>query len=46
VNFYNRVADTLGGANKVNDSSRLFMVPGRTVAAATAPIVSTISAIE
>ena len=28
VNFYNSVADTLGGANKVNDSYRLFMVPG------------------
>jgi len=27
VNFYNSVADTLGGANKVNDSYRLFMVP-------------------
>jgi len=28
VNYYNRVADTLGGAGKVNDSYRLFMVPG------------------
>jgi feruloyl esterase len=28
VNYYNRVADTLGGASKVNDSYRLFMVPG------------------
>lgn len=28
VNFYNSVADTLGGANRVNDSYRLFMVPG------------------
>jgi feruloyl esterase len=28
VNYYNRVLDTLGGANKVNDSYRLFMVPG------------------
>jgi feruloyl esterase len=28
VNYYTSVADTLGGANKVNDSYRLFMVPG------------------
>ncbi len=28
VNYYKRVADTLGGASKVNDSYRLFMVPG------------------
>jgi len=28
VNYYNSVADTLGGASKVNDSYRLFMVPG------------------
>ena len=28
VNYYNNVADTLGGASKVNDSYRLFMVPG------------------
>jgi len=28
VNYYNRVADTLGGASKINDSYRLFMVPG------------------
>jgi feruloyl esterase len=28
LNYYNRVADTLGGASKVNDSYRLFMVPG------------------
>ena len=28
MNYYNRVADTLGGASKVNDSFRLFMVPG------------------
>jgi feruloyl esterase len=28
VNYYKSVADTLGGASKVNDSYRLFMVPG------------------
>jgi feruloyl esterase len=28
VNYYKTVADTLGGASKVNDSYRLFMVPG------------------
>jgi feruloyl esterase len=28
VNYYTSVADTLGGANKVNDYYRLFMVPG------------------
>jgi feruloyl esterase len=28
VNYYNRVADTLGSASKVNPSYRLFMVPG------------------
>jgi feruloyl esterase len=28
VNYYTSVADTLGGSNKVNDSYRLFMVPG------------------
>jgi feruloyl esterase len=28
VNYYNSVADTLGGASKVRDSFRLFMVPG------------------
>jgi feruloyl esterase len=28
VNYYNTVVDTLGGASKVNDSYRLFMVPG------------------
>jgi feruloyl esterase len=28
VNYYNSVADTLGGASKVNNSYRLFMVPG------------------
>ena len=28
VNYYTSVADKLGGANKVNDSYRLFMVPG------------------
>ena len=28
VNYYTSVADTLGGANRVNDSYRLFMVPG------------------
>jgi feruloyl esterase len=28
VNYYNSVADTLGGASKVSDSYRLFMVPG------------------
>ena len=34
VNYYNRVADTLGGASKVNDSYRLFMVPGMGIAGA------------
>ena len=28
VNYYKSVSDTLGGASKVNDSYRLFMVPG------------------
>jgi len=28
VNYYKTVADTLGGAGKVKDSYRLFMVPG------------------
>lgn len=28
VNYYTSVADTQGGANKVNDYYRLFMVPG------------------
>ena len=28
VNYYNSVADKLGGASKVSDSYRLFMVPG------------------
>jgi feruloyl esterase len=28
VNYYNSVADTMGGASKVNPSYRLFMVPG------------------
>ena len=28
VNYYQTVADTLGGASKINDSYRLFMVPG------------------
>ncbi|MSV34661.1 MAG: tannase/feruloyl esterase family alpha/beta hydrolase [Bryobacterales bacterium] len=28
VNYYKSVVDTLGGAAKVNDSYRLFMVPG------------------
>jgi feruloyl esterase len=28
VNYYNSVADTVGGASKVKDSYRLFMVPG------------------
>jgi len=28
VNYYGSVADTLGGASKVIDSYRLFMVPG------------------
>ena len=28
INYYKNVADTLGGAEKINDSYRLFMVPG------------------
>ena len=28
VNYYNQVADTLGGAEKIKDQYRLFMVPG------------------
>jgi feruloyl esterase len=28
VNYYNQVADTLGGAQKIKDQYRLFMVPG------------------
>jgi feruloyl esterase len=28
VNYYNRVLETMGGASKVSDSIRLFMVPG------------------
>src|ERR1700730_1721126 len=28
INYYNSVLDTLGGSAKVNDSYRLFMVPG------------------
>jgi feruloyl esterase len=28
VNYYKSVSDTLGGASKVDDSYRLFMVPG------------------
>ena len=28
VNYYNKVADTLGGAEKIQDQYRLFMVPG------------------
>jgi feruloyl esterase len=28
VNYYKSVADTLGGASKISDSYRLFMVPG------------------
>jgi len=28
VNYYKRVADTLGGVSTINDSYRLFMVPG------------------
>lgn len=28
VNYYKTVADTLGGASKISDSYRLFMVPG------------------
>ena len=28
VNYYNKVADTLGGVSKIENSYRLFMVPG------------------
>ena len=28
VNYYKSVLDTMGGASKVNESYRLFMVPG------------------
>ena len=28
MNYYNNVAEAMGGTGKVNDSYRLFMVPG------------------